>query len=806
MYHVLPIGLTTLVIYLFTLSLSSTGFLDKQSHRLFWNWVLLATFLTAGLFGLFMALKITYKWNIPFSGQLLHWHVEIGIAMAFAAIIHLTWHLRYYFGKNKRSDAASAREAHANQELNGNAAAKLLMLTGFASSAVQFILMREAVILGGGTEASAGFFLWLWLIIAAAGAITGGRSGINDLRKMMWTLLAGMTLAPLFLLFMNRILLAPGESPSVLKTLAIISLSVAPVTFISSFIFIRLSAMRQIDSAIVPGSSFSTETAGSVAAGILTTIAVTLYISNYQLYIIILLLSVSLVVMLTGYPARVRRTALTGAFLLAMIVLIFSPDPAIRSVLLRGVKADKSTDTPYGNITTGTYGGESVIFYDHRPLFFSGDIIRAEENIHYALLQRDKYEKVMVISGGLMKHIEQLEKHDIGEVLYLEHDPGIIAAEGARDTLAGRMPISVRKSDPLSFMRRNSDVFDAVLQLIPPPATLSVNRYFTIEYFRVVKEHLSPGGLFLCTPMPYYNYSPESYNKGFSPVYNALKEVFGHVVLIPGSLLYVIASDSPLSDSISVLAGRSGIQNSYVNGDYLNDDESRRKSGQIITQVDTTAGFNTATRPVSSWFTNVLLLESKGISGGVFAVMVLMVIIPFVFIRRGGLMMFASSAGLAGFGMIIIFIVQMTVGNIYLLSALVLTLLMAGLAAGAGWSRISAAGPMMICTALLAVIYGVTGFLAPSFVTAAPGIVLPVIVIFLLVAGFLTGSVYRILTLSNIQGMTGRVYASDLAGSALGYLTVSTVLVPLAGISNVSFILAALILIAGIIVSVPFKH
>ncbi|MCK7533699.1 MAG: hypothetical protein MZV63_23050 [Marinilabiliales bacterium] len=36
-----------------------------------------------------------------------------------------------------------------------------------------------------------------------------------------------------------------------------------------------------------------------------------------------------------------------------------------------------------------------------------------------------------------------------------------------------------------------------------------------------------------------------------------------------------------------------------------------------------------------------------------------------------------------GFGMIMIFILQMTAGNIYILSAVVLTLLMAGLAAGA---------------------------------------------------------------------------------------------------------------------------
>ncbi|HWR75047.1 MAG TPA: hypothetical protein VN276_05395 [Bacteroidales bacterium] len=806
MYHALPIGLTTLVIYLFTLTLSSTGFLQKDYHRRFWNWVLLVTFLIVGLFGLFMALKITYKWEISFSEQLLHWHVEAGIAMAFAAMIHLTWHLRYYFGKNKNSGPETEGMLNASQDSDGNAVARLLMLTGFASSAAQFILMREAVILGGGTEASAGFFLWLWLTIAAAGAIAAARSGINDLRKMMWTLIAGLALAPLIFLFMNRLLLTPGESPSVLKILAIIAVSVAPVSFISSFIFIRLSSIRQLNSSIVPGSSFSTETGGSVAAGILTATTVTISISNYQLYIIILLLSMSLVFIITDYPARIRRTSLTGALLMTLIVLIFSPDPAVRSLLLRGVKAEKSIDTPYGNITTGTYGGEATIFYDHRPLFFSGDVIRAEENIHYALLQRDKYARVIVISGGMMKHLDQLEKHDIGEVVYLEHDPGIIAAEGARDTVVGKMSVSVRKSDPVSFLRRTSDTYDAVLQLIPPPSTLSVSRYFTIEYFRAVKEHLSPGGLFLCTPMPYYNYSPESYDRGFSPVYNALKEVFMHVVLIPGSSLYAIASDGSLSDSISVLASRSGIQNSYVNSDYLDDDDLRHKSRQITMQSDSTAGFNTAARPVSSWFTNMLSLERRGIAGGVVAVMALLVVIPFVFIRRGGLMMFAVSAGLAGFGMIMIFILQMTVGNIYLLSALVLTLLMAGLAGGAGWRFIGTTRPMMIFTVLLALIYGVTGLIAPSLLTAAPGVVLPVIFIFLLAAGFLTGSVYRVLTTPGTQGTTGGIYASDLAGSALGYLTISTILVPLAGISNVSFILAAFIFIAGIIVSVRFNH
>ena len=65
-YHVLPIGVTVLVIYLFSLYLSSAGFTGRQSHRRFWNWILLGSFLVTAIFGLIMALKITYKWDIPF--------------------------------------------------------------------------------------------------------------------------------------------------------------------------------------------------------------------------------------------------------------------------------------------------------------------------------------------------------------------------------------------------------------------------------------------------------------------------------------------------------------------------------------------------------------------------------------------------------------------------------------------------------------------------------------------------------------------------------------------------------------------
>ena len=131
---------------------------------------------------------------------------------------------------------------------------------------------------------------------------------------------------------------------------------------------------------------------------------------------------------------------------------------------------------------------------------------------------------------------------------------------------------------------------------------------------------------------------------------------------------------------------------------------------------------------------------------------------------------------------------------------------MAGLAAGAARGHLLALTRLSVCTFILAVLYLITGLLSPSLVTATPRTVIAVIFLSLPVAGFVTGAVYRILTTAGVSGTTGSVYASDLAGAALGYLTVATLIVPLAGTAGACFVLAALILVSGIVASVVIKH
>lgn len=806
-YHVLPIGVTLLVIYLFSLYLSISGFTTRQSHRRFWNWILLTAFLIAALFGLFLALRITYRWEVPWVESLMHWHVEAGIALAFTAFIHLSWHLGYYLGKQRRQEN-SQRAAGAPPAAMIPAAGlrPLLLLTGFVSTASQFLLMREAAILGGGTEATTGLFLWLWLIIAAGGAVTGNHSAIISVRKMVWTLLAGTAIAPVCFLMMNTIVLSPGQTPSFLQTLVILTVSLAPVTFISALIFVRMSVLRNTSGLARAGNSFAAETAGSVAAGAVTALTVTLRIPNYQLYLLILLAASASAAWFLGYSKHVRITALAALIPLGIILFAFPPDPAVRSLLLRGVRAEKSIDTPYGNITTGTYGEERAVYYDHRPLFFANDIITAEENIHYALLQRERCGRVLLISGGLKRHLPELNKYNIRELTYLEMDPGLIAAEGVRDTLIGTMQVRVVRDDPVTFLRADGGTWDAIIQLIPPPSTLSVNRFYTVEYFRLVREQLTPDGIFMCTPMPWFNYSPDSYRKGFSPFFNALTGAFSHVTLIPGSLLYAVASRTPVSPAVVQLAALRGITGSYVNSDYLNDSEIKARTEQILSHVNRNAGMNSALRPVSSLFSNLLSLERMGMRGGIITLLVLLIVIPMAFVSHGGQVMFASSAGLAGFGMIMIFILQMAAGSIYVLSAVVLTLLLAGLATGAVMAERLALRSLKVCVLILTGLFTLTGLLAPALAVSAKGGVLTYIFIIVPVAGVVTGAVYRNLTLRSEGRYTGNIYAADTAGSALGYLIAATVLVPLAGTANACFILALFILLSGVVASVTIKE
>ncbi len=102
-YDLLFISITTVGLYLLTMLLATFGWIKKQTHRRFWNILLLLTFLVSCLFGFFLVIQINYNFVMDWLKTVLYWHVEIGIAMTVISVFHILWHLRYFKNILKKS-------------------------------------------------------------------------------------------------------------------------------------------------------------------------------------------------------------------------------------------------------------------------------------------------------------------------------------------------------------------------------------------------------------------------------------------------------------------------------------------------------------------------------------------------------------------------------------------------------------------------------------------------------------------------------------------------------------------------------
>ncbi|MBG0858428.1 MAG: hypothetical protein IQL11_02920, partial [Bacteroidales bacterium] len=683
MYHLIETGLTVSVLYLISYAFCRSGFYSPVTHRKLWNSILALAFLFTALAGVIMALQIRYKWNIPLVKALLNWHVEIGIILAFTGIFHLLWHLSY-FGKlltgteDRPSKPEFSSISSSNVIIN-------LFLVGFASTSIQLLLIREMMNISGGYELIAGTFLGSWLIASASGAAVAGNSPLNDIRKVNLFFSAGAMLSLILLLLLAGLFMETGETPSFLTSLIFTFLVLIPFCLVSGFTFVKLILAAATIDNFSPGKSFAVETAGGIAAGITVSVIASGLLNTYQLLLLIILLFFSFTLLTFFISDKILKIIFKVSILLISSVIIISePDNFFRQLLIPGVSVTESRDTPYGNITIGEYAGERSTYYNQRLIKYSDDAIEREENIHYALLQKNNPEKVLLISGSLSSHLPELLKYPVKKVIYIERDPALIES-GISDADHPSSDLVVENSDAFTYIKKSTERVDAVMLLLPPPSTLLINRFYTTDFFINVKKIMNEDGVFACSPGPGENYLNKESLTLYSSIYNSLAAVFRNVVPVAGNKLYFIASDKDLSVSFCRLAEERGIRNVYVNSDFLSDDLIEKKSAEIASLIDRSVRLNTSTSPVACFHYQSYYF-SRDIEEKIPALtlMILAFALPVIAVRRRNFMMYFSASALAGFEIILLLALQLTAGNMYQLTGLIIAGIMAGLATGSG--------------------------------------------------------------------------------------------------------------------------
>lgn len=808
MYHVAGTGLTALILYLLSYFFYRQTFYSVQVHRKIWNALLALTFLVTCIAGIFLALQITYKWNIPVVKSVLKWHVEFGIGLAATGIVHFLWHFSYFtkiFGKKGNTAQHYEDIPYVNADIGIS-----LFITGFISSAVQLLFLKEIMNISGGYELIAGTFLASWLIGSAAGSAAARHSPLSDIRKIILFFNLSPVVSLSLLLILSRLFLKPGETPSFLSGIVFTLLVLIPFCFISGFTFVKLISLGKKSGKYIPGKSFSIETCGGIAAGITVSLLGSGQINTYAAILLILLLGISYAV-LTFY---IKRDGLKLVFRISILflcagVIIFSPDRLFRKLLLRGINVTESKDTPYGNITKGVYGGEESIYYDHRLLKYNDDAAEREEDIHYAMLQSVRPQNVLIISGSIRSHLQEILKYPVKKIVYVERDPEL-AGQKIPPEMRSEADIVVENDDAFTYIKRTGEKFDVVIIMLPPPSSLSLNRFYTYEFFTTVKKKMNMHGIFACSP----GINPDYFNREavryYSSVYNTLRAVFRNVIPVSGNKLYYIASDDTVMASVCKLVSDKNIKNLYVGSDYLSDDLISSKTEEVTNLFDRSAKLNRAGLPVACFYYQSFNL-TKNISEKIPVIILLLLLfaLPVFFVKRHNMIMYFSAMSLSAYEIILLLVLQVVLGNMYQITGLITGGLMAGLAIGSGSGFFRRRKrPVIQGSILLIMIYIISGFTAAAIMST--GMHKALVIIVLIICGFLpammTGNIFRNLTISgSVYADPSTVYSTDLSGSALGFILFSGLVVPLIGITY-SIAVLPLLVIIGLLLIPAYKR
>lgn len=464
MYHVIGTGLTAILLYLLSYFFYRYNFYSQQIHRKLWNIILASAFILTALAGLFLALQINYKWNIPVIKTILKWHVEFGIGLAVTGFFHLLWHFSYYTGIFKKNGTISSDKSI--DPAGATNIAHDLFIVGFISSSVQLLLLKEIMNISGGYELIAGTFLGSWLIGSAAGSWAASRSSLSGLSKINLFFSLSPLISVVMMLLLARLYLKPGETPSLFSGIIFTFLVLIPFCFVSGFTFVRLISIAGKSNIFIPGKSFSIETTGGIAAGVLISIPASVELNTYRTLLLIIVLGISYAVL--SFHLKKKRQNLFFKFSVlgvATFIILSSPDLFFRQLLLRGINVTSSRDTQFGNITTAEYGGETSTYYDQRLLTYSGDAAEREEDIHYAMLQIEKPETVLLVSGSVNSHLREIIKYPVTKVIYVERDPALTEIEETE--LPGTPELVIENEDAYTYVRKTTEKFDAAIILLP---------------------------------------------------------------------------------------------------------------------------------------------------------------------------------------------------------------------------------------------------------------------------------------------------------------------------------------------------
>jgi spermidine synthase len=380
--------------------------------------------------------------------------------------------------------------------------------------------------------------------------------------------------------------------------------------------------------------------------------------------------------------------------------------------------------------------------------------------------------------------------------------------------------IRVVNTDGRLFLKQTLQRFDVVIVDTPDPATSQLNRFFTVEFFAEVKRVLRPAGVLSFPLGRYENFVGPQLARLLACAHRTARQAFANVRLLPGGRVFFLASDGPLFDDVAGRLEAAGIRNRQVKRPYLEAMLAPDRMADMGRAITVPAGLNEDLAPVLYYYHLIHWLSQFQIRFGLLGASLLALFLFYLFrLRPAPLAVFASGFAASALEVVLLLGFQALHGSLYQQLGIVVTLFMAGLAAGAWLANRcgtgfggaspgpSTAARTLACLAfalallalLLPLLLHGLGRLSASPATA--GLVPWVVPVLAFILALLVGAEFPLanqLEFRTAASTAARLYTADFLGASLGALLAGTLLIPLLGAPATCWLTAALNLVAAL--------
>jgi len=789
------------MIYLLSLQLVSLKSISKALHRKIWNSALLITFLVTAILGLLLAIQVNYKFEWPIVKTLLVWHVDFGIAMSLIGTFHLLWHSKYYLkifhpGRKTSIEEVSVEDSKPNQI---NDIKLLILLSGFLSTAIQVLLIREITTVFQGNELMMSWTIGIWMLLTGTGAILGRTKMIPEkaagLLNKVLLFLPFLTLALVPLLDMLKTsIFPPGIMVSPAWFLLILVLFLAPVCLLSGFIYsLLIKTYRSGDDDFT--KVYAYEAMGSLLGGLIVSFVFVQWLSVIQSLGVLLVLAFIVFAIVHRKPMYWIGATITLALIIIGTLLLKN---SVKSFLFVHQKVVDSKETFYGNITITETAGQYNFFGNGSLLYTTDNIMVNEESTHYALMQHPNPKEVLLVSGGIGGMVSEILKYNtVEDVDYVELNPRLISMAAIYKPLPADKRIHILFDDGRRYIQHVNKKYDVVIFAIPDPSSLQINRFYTNEFINQLKQKLNPGAVILYSISSSGNYMSSEKIGIETTVFQTLKNNFPHVEIIPGERDYFIASDSTLRTDMAKLSTLKKIETKYVNPYYIDDLSVKQRSAYIKNNLSKEPLLNLDEKPLPVYYHTLQFISEYTANGWMLILIpVILLLIPLFFMRSVAAGMYITGFTASSFEILIIFAFQTFYGYVYSAIGIIIAIFMGGLALGAIYgNRLTVTRKHFVATefilALYALMFPLFWMLQRSTGNSYIGLFLFFLITILLSA--ITGFQYVVgtkLLPGNYTRTAPLLYAVDLIGSSLGAIVISVILLPLIGVINSCLLIA----------------